>query len=76
MPLAVVTAISEEVNVSMVEHAAEEVEEDVDKVKDDKDKKFVEEAAVHINTDFTSQMPHITLKINSGPHSQMIQEKG
>ena len=65
----------EEVDVSMAEVAAEDVQEDMDEVDEYTAKQFVEEATAHIKMELTFQMSPVTLKIQSGPHSQRIQGK-
>ena len=72
MILAVETVAAEEVDVSMSEVAAKDVEEDLDKGEEDTSKEVVERAAAHMKMELTSQMSSITLKIQSGPHSQKI----
>ena len=66
---------AEEVNVSMEEFAAEVMEEDLDKSEEDMDEEVVEEAAAHMKMELISHMPPVTLKIQSGLHSQKIQGK-
>ena len=65
----------EEVDVSMAEVAAEDVEEEVDEVEEDTAKEIAEGAEAHMKTELISQISRLTLKIQSGPHSQMIQGK-
>ena len=60
----------------MAEVVAEDVEEDVDKVKQNTSKEVVEEAAAHMRMELTSQISPNSLKIQSGLHSQRIQGKG
>ena len=64
--LAVETAAAEEVDVSMSEVAAEDVEEEVDESEEDTSKELVEGAAVHMKMEFTYQMSPVTLKVHSG----------
>ena len=54
MPVETVSA--EEVNVSMSEVAAEEAEEDVQKLADDINDYSMEEAAMHMKTELKYQM--------------------
>ena len=72
MPLAVYTAAAEEVNALMTDDATE----DVDKVEEDVTEEATEEAAVHMKMGFKYKMSPVTLKMQSGPHSQMRQEQG
>ena len=74
--LAVETVAAEEVDVSMAEIAAEDVEEEAGELKEDTDEEVVEEAAAHMKMELTSQMSPVTLKIQIGSHSQTIQGKG
>ena len=76
MILAVENVSAEEVDVSMAEVSEEDVKEEVDGVLEDTAKEFVEEAAAHIKMELKYQMSPVTLRIQSGPHSQMIQGKG
>ena len=76
MLLAVETVASEEVDVSMAEVVAEDVEEEVDKVEEDTSKEAMEGSASHMKMVLTSHMSPVTLNIQSGPHSQKIQGKG
>ena len=76
MLLAVNTVAAEEVDISMEEVVAEDVEEEVDKVEEDTSKEVVEGADAHMKMKLTSQMSSVTLKIHSGPQSQTIQGKG
>ena len=76
MLLDVETVAAEYVDVSMAEVVAEEVEEEVDEVEEETSEEVVEGSAAHIKMELTSQMSPITLKIQSGPHSQTIQIKG
>ena len=75
MMLVVETVAAEEVDVSMEEVVTEDVEEDVDKVEDDTSEDIVEGAAAHMQMVLISHMSPVTLKIQSGPHSQTIQKK-
>ena len=59
----------------MPEVAAEDVEEDVNEVEQDTSKEVVEGAAAHMRMELTSQILPVTLKIQSGLHSQRIQGK-
>ena len=72
MLLDVETVSEEEVDVSMSEVAEEDVEEDMDTVEEGTAKEVVEEAEAHMKMELTYQMPPVTLKIKSGPHSQTI----
>ena len=76
MMIAVETVATEEVDVSMAEFLAEDVEEYVDKVEEDTAEEVLEKAAPHMKMELTSQISPVTLKIQSGPHSQMIQGNG
>ena len=76
MLMSVETVAAEEVDFSMVEVVAEDVEEEVDEVEEDTYKDVVEGAAEHMKMELTSQMSPVTLKIQSEPHSQTIQGKG
>ena len=73
MMMAVETVATEEVDVSMAEFVAEDVEEYVEKVEEDTSEEVVEEAAPHMKMELTSYISPVTLKIQSGTHSQMIQ---
>ena len=53
-----------------------DMEEEVGEVEEDTSKEVVEGAAVHIKMKLTSQMSPVTLKIQSGSHSQIIKGKG
>ena len=55
---------------------AEDVEEEVDKVEEEISKEVVEGAASNMKMKLIYHMSPITLKIQSGPHSQTIQGKG
>ena len=70
------TVSEEEMDVSMSDVVAEDVEEEMDKVEEDTSKEVVEGSADHMKMELTSQMSPITLKIQSGPHYQKIQVKG
>ena len=48
----------------------------MDEVEEDKSKEVVEGAAEHKKMELTSHMSPVTLKIQSGPHSQTVQVKG
>ena len=72
MLLAVETVAVEEVDVSMAYVAAEDAEEEVDELEEDRSEEVMEEAAVNTKTELVSHMSPITLKIQSGPHSQTI----
>ena len=63
----------EEVDISMEKVAEEEKEEEVE---EDTAKEVVGEAAAHMKTEMIYHMSPITLKIQSGSHSQMIQGRG
>ena len=54
--LAAVTVEAEEVEVSMAEVVAEDVDEKVDEIEEDMSKYFVEGAAVQMKMELTSQM--------------------
>ena len=60
----------------MEEVGEDDVEEDVDEVEEETSKEVVDEAAAHMIMELTYQMSPVTLKIQSGPHYQMIQGKG
>ena len=68
--------MAEEVEVSMVEVVAEDVEEEMDKLEEDTDEEVVDEAVAHMKMELTSHMSPVTLRIQSGQHSQTIQGKG
>ena len=55
---------------------AEDMEEEVDEVEEDTNKEVMEEAAAHMKMELISQMSLVSLKIQSGPHSQTMQGKG
>ena len=74
MPLAVVTASSEDVDVSMAEDATEDVGEEVD--EENTAKEAVKEAEAHMKMGLTSHMSLVTLRMQSGPHYKKRQEKG
>ena len=76
MLLAMETVTAEEVSVSMAEVVAEDVEEYVDEVEQETSKEVVEGAAAHMRMELTSHISPVTLKIQSGLHSQRIQGKG
>ena len=48
---------------------------EVYKLEDDMSEEVVEEAAIHMKMELTSQISPVTLKIQSGPQSQTIQVK-
>ena len=75
MLLDVKTVVAEEVDVLMAEVLAEDAEEEVDKVEEYTTDEVVEEAAEHKKMELIYQMSPVTLKIQSGPHSQTIHEK-
>ena len=52
------------------------MEEEVDTVEEDTSEEVLEGAAVHMKMELISQMSPVTLKTQSGPHSQTIQVKG
>ena len=62
------TVATEEVDVSM----AEDVDEEVDKVEGNAPNAVVKGAVTHMKMELTYQMSPVTLKIQSGPHSQTI----
>ena len=66
---------SEEVDISVEDVAAEDVEEEVYKVEKDASEEVMEEAVAHTKMVLTSQMSPITLKIKSGTQSKTIQGK-
>ena len=72
MLLAIETMSEEEVDVLMAEAAAKDLEEEVEKVEEEKSKGYVEEALAHMKTEFTSQMSPVTLEIQSGTNYQTI----
>ena len=76
MPLAMVTATAEEVDVSLYKEAAEDVGGEADKVEENTENEVVEEAAAYMKIGLTFNMSPITFKKNSGPYSQTRQEKG
>ena len=63
MLMSVETVAAEEVDFSMVEVVAEDVEEEVDEVEEDTYKDVVEGAAEHMKMELTSQMSPVTFKI-------------
>ena len=76
MLLDVETVTAEEVEVSVEAAAAEYVEEEVDKVEEDTAKKVMKKGSAHIKTELTYHMSPVTLNIQSGLHSKMIQGRG
>ena len=62
--------------ISMAEVVAEDVEEEVDKEEEDTSEEVVEELVAHMKMELVSYISAVTLKIQSGPHSQTIQGKG
>ena len=76
MILAVETVAAEEVDVSMEDFSAEDVEEEVEEVEEDTSEDVVEGEAAHIKMELISQMLPVTFRIQIEPHSQTIQEKG
>ena len=75
MLMVVDTMAAEEVGVSMAEAVEEDAEEEVYKVEEETSKEVLEGATAHMKMELTYQMSPITLKIQSGPHSQTIQGK-
>ena len=75
MLLDVETVEAEEVDISMAEIVEADVEEEVDEVEEDTPNEVAEGAAAHMKMELSSQMSHVTLNIQSGPHSQKIQGK-
>ena len=51
------------------------MEEEVEEVEEDTPKEVAEEAGAHMKMELTYKMSPVTLKIQSGPHSQSIQGK-
>ena len=76
MLLSVETMGAEEVDVSISEVLVEDVGEEVGEVQEETSEEVVEAAAAHMKIELTSQISPVTLKIQSGPHSQTIQVKG
>ena len=74
MPLAVVAAEVEEVDVSMTEDMQEDVGEEVDDAEEDTTKEVVEEAAAHMEMVLTYHMSPVTLKMQSRTHYQKKQK--
>ena len=60
----------------MVEVAAEDAEEQVDKVEEDMSEEVVGEAVAHMKTELTYHMSPGTLRIQSGLHYQTVQGRG
>ena len=76
MLLDVDTMAAEEMEVSMEVVVTEDMDEDVDESEEETPEEVMEGLALHMKMEFTSQMSPVTLKIQSGPHSQTIQGKG
>ena len=74
--LYVETVAEEEVDVSMEEVVAEDVEKEVYEVENDTAEEVLEEAAANMKMELTSQMLTVTLKIKGGLHFQTIGVKG
>ena len=55
---------------------AEDLEEEVDEIEEETSEEVVEGEVAHMKMELTSQMSPVTLKIQSGPHSQRIKGKG
>ena len=53
----------------------EDLEEEVYEVEEETSNEVVEGALAHMKMELTSQMSPVTLKIQSGPHSQTVQGK-
>ena len=71
IPLALLTAEVDEVEVLEAVVEAYYVEEEVEDIKEAiMSKNFVEEVMVHLKMELTYQIPSVTLKINSGTNSQ------
>ena len=75
MLLALEAVAAGEVDISMAEAVAEDVEEYLEEVEEDTSKDFMEGEAAHIKIELTYQMSPVTLKIQSGAHSQTIHGK-
>ena len=60
----------------MSEVAAEDVEEEMDKVEEEMVEEVVEKKAAHMKIELISQMSPVTFSIWVGSHSQMIQGRG
>ena len=75
MLLAVETVELEEVDISMSEVVAEDVEEEVKELEEDIFEEVVDWAAAHMKMELIYLMSPITLNIQSGPQSQTIQGK-
>ena len=60
----------------MAEDAPEDMEEELYELDQDAAEEVMEEVVAHMKIELVSQMSPITLKIQSGPHSQTIQGKG
>ena len=67
---------TEEVDIYMTEVVSEDLEEELDEVKEDTDKDVVEESSTDMKMELMSQMSSVTLKIQIGPYYQMIQRRG
>ena len=75
MLLDVETLAAEEVNVSMVEVAAEDVDEEADEVEEETADEVVEGSAAHMKMVLTYYISPVTLKIHNGLHSKTRQGK-
>ena len=60
----------------MAEDAAEDVEEEAEKVEEDMAEEVLGDAEAHIKVRLTYHMSPVTLKIHIGKHSQTRQKKG
>ena len=71
IPLALLTAEVDDVEVLEAVVEAYYVEEEVEEINEAiMSKNFVEEVMVHLKMELTYQIPSVTLKINSGTNSQ------
>ena len=73
MLLDIDTMSVEEVDIFVTEVDAYDKEEEVDKVEEATSEEVAEGEPAHTKTELIYQMSPVTLKIQSGPHPQMIQ---
>ena len=66
----------EKLDVLVSKVATEDNKEEVDEVNEYTAKEIAEEASENIKTELISQMSPVSLKIQSGRHSQMIEGRG
>ena len=60
----------------MSEVAAEDTDKEVDELKDYTAKEVLKEASANIKMELKFHMSPVSLKIQSGPHSQTMKEQG